>query len=207
MHLMLTDLAYTSQALFAQVHKQKYLLKDYTVSITHRECYSLSQLTMNMDINRAQYYIPSSLLSLSTLCSLKMTIVCCLHRKHQFQPAILICNVTHCASGYLSFTLKSAKLTLHIFMDISCMRGCTQTTKELIIPHYFCPLHRPSTSRTGGYGGSFSTGSRGVKRSGKLTPATNTDESYGDDEDQNSCIQISCSELFTLQVVESELLV
>lgn len=42
---------------------------------------------------------------------------------------------------------------------------------------------RPSTSRTGGYGGSFSTGSRGVKRSGKLTPATNTDESYGDDED------------------------
>ena len=44
-------------------------------------------------------------------------------------------------------------------------------------------FYRPSASRAGGYGGSFSAGSRVGKRSGKLTPATNTDESYGDDDD------------------------
>nr|WEL12769.1 myosin class II [Halisarca dujardinii] len=37
-------------------------------------------------------------------------------------------------------------------------------------------------SRAGAMGGSFSTGSRLPKRSGKSTPATNTDESYGEED-------------------------
>ena len=37
-------------------------------------------------------------------------------------------------------------------------------------------------SRTTGLGSSFSGGSRLPKRSGKTTPATNTDESYGDED-------------------------
>jgi myosin protein heavy chain len=37
-------------------------------------------------------------------------------------------------------------------------------------------------SRTGGIGGSFSAGSRLPKRTGKTTPTTNTDESYGEED-------------------------